>query len=418
MPPMPPALSLLLQKKVRQLLVFLSLFLVFGSILAQETIIISGAGPAGLATAISLLARGQDVIVVEQRNEDKWGTRKQVLGLSAESKSFLQSIGVGPQRFRHVDHYAFYRASRKPEVATAVQTLPYGRLLRMISGGVLRHNPDELIVIGELERDLLSIYRFMGGQIEFDTRISNFDGKSADIENKNGIIKETPYKWLINTEGAHSDMLGKLGAIRTVTEAWPTLYFSGEMKGDGLPAEIRYSLKSPGQSDFVSTFFLTNGRRFSAGLDMRGIDFDTATPEVYPAKYLMDLGLNANMIQDLRMARIQITQSHLDRYFFERHRAFVISDAAHSVNPLTAYGINIAFDEAEYISDLLSQEKGVSNADIKAFEDHMRRNVKLAEGNHRRYSFHIPLMTHGNPRIVDGTIKLLAKFTCKNRLTQ
>lgn len=140
-----------------------ALFFLLSSIaFSHENIIISGAGPAGLATAISLRLAGHNVLLIEERDQSKWASREQVLGLSQENKSYLISLGLKPEDFSTVSNFSFYRS--QPNGSPKPLQLSYGTALRALSSSVLSHNPEEFIVIGQLEKKLLDRYQKLGAE--------------------------------------------------------------------------------------------------------------------------------------------------------------------------------------------------------------------------------------------------------------
>lgn len=327
-------------------------------------------------------------------------------------QKLLEQLGVPAQQFTRIKQYSFYRHNKKylPENPRPTHVIPYTLPLIGLSWSILRHNPDEMIIIGDLEKQLLQIYRSIGGKIVFNSQISRFDGQSADIDNiQRHTIEETPYSLIINTEGSHSELNSKIGAPQKTNESWTTLYISGEFRGPSLTPEIRYLLKGDRDRDFLSTFFLTNGRRFSAGIDTLHTPLGDHDIDLH--YQLAGIGINANEIKDLKMQTISIRQGSLDHFYYPKLKVAVIGDAAHSVNPLTAYGINLAFDEAQSIAGLLNREGELTPSAIKAFEEKMRKNVHASNANHQRYSTQVPLMTHKPRFLVDPVLRFVSKLS-------
>jgi len=413
--------------QVRRIL--LALF--FGSICtlnAQNRYIVSGAGPAGLLTAISLLQQGHEVLLVESRssmpNEESnaWGTRPQVLGLSTENKETLLQIGVTEDQFKTIGAYRFYR-NTEGALATRINTIRYGGLLRALTWPVLRHNPQHLIrTVGHLEKKLLDIYAQLGGEARFNARIQKISNGEVTLVNTSSQKEETfDYKWLINAEGANSSTLQLIGKQRIVDESWETLFFIGENNEMSRDVDVRYSLrpyftpKRPsGPEHFVSTFYVSNGERFSAGVDLRGQDYSKWMEDGYVYNYLLAVGIGHEFVSNLKMQKVLIQQSHLEQFYFPDQRMFVIGDAAHTVNPLIALGANLALEEAKYLSRIFSPRGEASPKDLADFEKRMRANIKYSQDTNMRYANSSRLLTHGEPARVDRVINVLAKVArCK-----
>lgn len=417
-------------KLLKQMLFSLILCSAF-SLHSQDRYIVSGSGPSGLLIAISLLQQGHEVLLVENRSSmqsttaSTWGTRPQVLGLSTENKKTLLQVGITEEQFKSIGAYRFYR-SYEGELAKPINTIPYGKLLQALTWPVLRHNPQHLIrSIGDLERQLLDIFARLGGEARFNAQIREIaDGKVTLLNTASKQEEIFDYKWLINAEGASSSTLQLIGQKRTVDESWETLFFTGKNAGPIREVDVRYSLRPystprrpSGPEHFVSTFYVSNGERFSAGVDLRGENYAKWIENGYVYNYLLAVGIKADSIRELKVQKVLIQQSHLKQFYFPEQRMFVIGDAAHTVNPLIALGANLAIEEATYLLKLFSQNGEVSPKELAQFEAHMRQNVQYSQKTNLRYANGSRLLTHGEPARVDRVINFLAKVaSCKGLL--
>lgn len=126
-------------------------------------VVVGGAGPGGLATAIESRLRGLDVVVAEGRDET-WASRSRVVVLDGPSLRSLDRLGVRAALFDGVN-------ALPPDGAPATTTL------------------------GHLERTLLARATELGADVRFGTPIDDIrrGAQGVAVDARGGTVKATTF---------------------------------------------------------------------------------------------------------------------------------------------------------------------------------------------------------------------------------
>src|SRR5947207_3171707 len=152
----------------------------------QHPIRIAGAGPSGLAAAITLARAGRDVEVHEAKRDV--GTRfigdLQVIEAASERESvpdFLDRVGIERNfYFRGVDWATFY--DHRGKARTIKSSAPYGYFIK--------RGAEE----NTLDRGLLAQARGAGAKVIFESRLATADIVATGPASPDGLAREMTWK--------------------------------------------------------------------------------------------------------------------------------------------------------------------------------------------------------------------------------
>lgn len=154
----------------------------------KPTIVILGAGPAGLFRAIQSISNGNPTTVIERRSEDAAG-RINTVALTATTIQMLQYCGI----------YQYL----------------------MEKGLIYPPNRSGYICVrlADLELAMKEVLNRLGGSIQYDSKISKIDSQSdkinLNVESLKGVKTLSGIDILVNAEGSRSTTNALLGIGRT-----------------------------------------------------------------------------------------------------------------------------------------------------------------------------------------------------------
>ena len=302
--------------------------------LLGKEIIVIGAGPTGITTALMAQQLGAKVTIFEKRAKESWGTRHRAVSVDRTSIELFKDLGIdipvtpfmGVVDFRNLD------GTKKSIPASAFHHFSKEVFGREYSG---------IISIKEIERRLAKEFILRGGEIKYDqsvthlSRATEFEKASivSSGEDKKTIRFEADF--LISADGSHSDTL-KLLDLEKVKFGQSNLspYHSAVFESNDLPkGQFRYaSLDLDGVRVFA--MYLTGEEIHTLYLNSDNPDFKPDREQIqFIAK---QIGITGQLIEDPRSFEIELKKSP----FFMENNIVILGDAARNTDPMTGFGVS------------------------------------------------------------------------------
>lgn len=380
-------------------LLFLTLSLVTqAGVSNRYDVIIVGAGPVGLATALEAQEAGLSVLVIEKRvpealksgssQQNAWGSRLRNVTLDYASVDFLNAKGISGFASKFDEIQVLHRN----EVSHFQNKLSWAEVYKLFFGRLVYG----LSNIGQLEKKLLEKAQSKGVEIVFGAQMSdlkNINSAAKDnVEmnlNMDGEVKNLAAKLVIGADGAGSQTASQLGVKRIV----PPDFKEHRM----LTADFRVSSKA--------TAAIYNYGNSEAELSMKGLAFavdGTASVTIPAPTTLTDLNepqqrnYAVQLLTEKALALgvdgqilsvASLYSNGIDKTSHSRMGSvFLVGDAARKTNPATGKGINIGFEDIAHLkyvfvklaagtlslSDLMKAEKSISDNSTKSNELSLR----------------------------------------------
>lgn len=348
-------------------------------------VIVVGAGPVGLATALEAKEAGLSVLVIEKRlpealknnssTQNSWGSRLRNVTLDYASVDFFNAKGISGYASKFDEIQVLHRN----EVSRFQNKLSWAEVYKLFFGRLVYG----LSNIGQLEKKLLEKAQSKGIEVLFGTQMSDLKNNSRhpmdNVEmnlSVDGDIKNISAKLVIGADGAASQTAAQLGVKRIV----PQGYIEHRM----LTADFRTSSKL--------TAALYNYGNSETELSMKGLAFavgGTASVTIPAPAAITDLNdpqqksfalqllaekAAALGVDGPPISQIALFSNGIDKTAQARAGAvFFVGDAARKTNPATGKGVNIGIEDVLHLknvfmklasgallqSDLVKAEKGI-----------------------------------------------------------
>lgn len=309
--------------------------------MSTPPVVIAGAGPAGLTLGIGLLARDQEVHLIERRSRatflsDVGGAYE----LTARTLAHLHALGVlDAVRARGAELTRFELRSLRGGV---LQRLDFAR------GGFAVF----AITRAALQTALLERFEALGGRVAYEDHLSAVDAESDLVHAhfQSGVSLETDA--LVGADGVHSSVR------RLLFDATPAIDVGiaalwGRLDDEALPLAWGRSLGvvGAGRSLVVARAGTLEQPRtlftICSAVDASPLDRE-ALFQAFPAH------LQLGMARDVAETRLY-AQPPLRSYV--QGAALLLGDAAHGMPPFLGLGANSAIEDAVSFAEALAHDR-------------------------------------------------------------
>jgi len=304
----------------------------------QTEVLVVGAGPVGLATAISLIAAGHDVTLIDGQGEGANTSRAAVV--HPRTLEALEEIGVS-----------------KPMVALGLHTTRFtirdrDRLLVPIRFDQLKSAYDFILMIPQnvTEQVLLERFTELGGVVHrpYAAKSLHQDGEGVTVSLADG--SEIRARYVVGADGMHSVIRDEAG-LGFHGETLPLSLVLADIRVDGGLSR-----------DEVVLHFSRTGMLVVAPLPngtfrlVAEIDPAPEHPDVAFAQELLDTrgpgGSRAKVQEVVWGSRFRIHERVVPSY--RAGRVLLAGDAAHTHSPAGGQGMNLGLRDAVALGNALS----------------------------------------------------------------
>ncbi|MBF8190902.1 FAD-dependent oxidoreductase [Nonomuraea sp. K274] len=322
-------------------------------------VLIVGAGPVGLSTAVFLGRHGIRTLVVEKRGETSMLPRAP--GLQARTMELFRAAGLGKEiRALEIgDSHPFFeggilRVNTFSEIADA-------EVLEAPSLDGVTISPERVMGCGQdrYEVVLAEKAREFGGDVRFATRLRSIeqdgDGVTAQLEDvATGVVKTIRADYLVGADGASSSVRKALGVTRsgrgTVFNALSIYFRAPEL--EEILADRPFIL-----------CYATAGGTMTGLSRLHGRDPWLAAPVYFPEKgespadftdeRCIEIVRTASGKPDMNveiLAKVPWEGAQLVAEHFRVGRVFLAGDAAHVHPPAGGFGANTGIHDAHNLA--------------------------------------------------------------------
>jgi 2-polyprenyl-6-methoxyphenol hydroxylase-like FAD-dependent oxidoreductase len=334
-------------------------------------VLIVGAGPAGLATAVELADRGIEVLVVDRRPDSSDHPR--ATALTAETMDTLRRWGVESE---------VHRAGFPSEHAMSIRPCLVGPEL------VLVPFPDHVWTCAQdrLEPIIAERARTAGAVTRYGCEVvhtqAGEDGVVATVEGLDGRPStNVRARYLVGADGAHSAVRQENGILMTRIQefgSWLSILFHAPLREFTGPSPCMvYGIGDPSTGGVISPTDATD--RWIRGIGWfpergeRLVDYDTSR--------CIDIVRSAVGVEDLPVAIADVRAFRMVAGIADRYvagRVAVAGDAAHVVTPSTGMGLNLALHDGVALGRALAHTIE-GHESPRALEVYERERRPLAE---------------------------------------
>lgn len=293
-------------------------------------LLVAGAGPVGLVTAIHAAEAGLDVAVVEPRG----GTIDKACGegLMPKALDHLSRIGVNPSG---VNFYGIRYLSGSASIDARFTSSPGRGVRRTVLHDALRQRANELNI------------KFIDGRVDEIVQ-NDLSVTAAGVQSR----------FLVGADGLHSSVRFNLGLEMGAKKSRRPRY------------GVRQHFTIAPWSDLVEVYWLPHAEVYVtpvsehtvglAILGYTGLNFDEVISQIPALATKIKLALPASKLRGAGPLRQRATQR-------VSGRALLVGDAAGYVDALTGEGLQVGFAEAE------AAVNSIVSGDISSYDEKWRK---------------------------------------------
>jgi putative polyketide hydroxylase len=375
--------------------------------LAQEhvPVVIVGAGGAGLSLALLLQKQGIGSVLIERRTDVSWFPRAR--NLNFRTLEVFRGLGLEPQVIAAGSHMS--RTFRKPTLASPErEEFPSIEQALHVTDHPEILTPEPLFLHcpqSRLEPLLLAEARRRGCDIRYNQELVSFtqdtEGVTATItDHASGSTSVVRADYLIGADGAHSHVRDAMGVktegLGVLDEHYIFIYFRADwgelIRGYENDAIL---IERPGTQGF---FLITDADR--------GMLLITYTPSAggvaqeYTPEHCRELVLDGIGKPDLAVEIVDVAPwrpAQQVAEHFQRGRAFLVGDSAHTMPPKLGLGVNTAIQSAQNLTwKLAAVIRGQASPELLATYEAERHPVGKLASEQSLVGPAATLLTHGS----------------------
>ncbi|MDK4723244.1 NAD(P)/FAD-dependent oxidoreductase [Rhizobium sp. CNPSo 3968] len=297
----------------------------------SRSILIAGAGPAGLATALELARRGYRPRIVDDGAGPTPTEESRALGVNARTLTLLSPSGVAERILAAAQPIEHFRVRSNKKIFVQLDT-------REVKG---RFSAVCALSQGVTERLLMEALSGYGISPEWQTAvvaeaISDFRKPEIALRRANGVPETVRPDILIGADGAHSAVRKAMGA-GFPGEALEAHFYLADFRYAG-PVDTHYAEISLFDPGMVGRLPVTADiLRYISTLE----DFESRI--VHPAA----------VAGKVWASQFRINFRHVEP--MAKGNVFLVGDAAHIHSPAGARGMNLGIEDACWLAWLIAE---------------------------------------------------------------
>ncbi len=304
----------------------------------RKTVLIVGAGPAGLVPGNLLRAEGIHTLILERGTRDHVQTRARAGFLGSNSARVLteHGLGAGMARLGSTHGMCAFRDE------TGEFELHYGRLGR---GEMHTVYPQHLLVT-----DLIEEYLDRGGELRFGVTVTDVDPATATVRFPGG---QASASFLAGCDGSNGATRQALPAGNRFVRDHGVSWLAVLAEAPQSMAAVTYAMHPNGfaghmaRSPEVTRYYL----QVPEGADANDWTDERIWSELAVRMWTGEFGpLRQGPVTERRIVRLRSDVVEPVQY----GRTFLAGDAASLISPSAAKGANLAIMEAEVLARALT----------------------------------------------------------------
>lgn len=295
-----------------------------------KTILIAGAGPAGLAAALELARRGFSPRIVDDGDGPAPLSESRALGINARTLTLLSPSGVTETILAEAQQIAHFRARSTTRQLFELDTSKIPGRFSALHG----------LAQGATERLMIAALVSYGVTPEWNTAVQGIgpdrNKPEVTLRRPDGSVETVQVDIVIGADGAHSVVRKSIG-----------LGFPGEaLEASFYLADFRYS--KPIDSHFAEIRLFDPGMVGRLPLAVDTLRFISTLPDFESRIAHPDLDHEKTWSSQFR-----IHFRHVDR--MSAGNVFLAGDAAHIHSPAGARGMNLGIEDASWLAYLIAE---------------------------------------------------------------
>ena len=326
--------------------------------MANDTVLIVGAGPTGMTAAIELKRLGMDVRIVDK--SDHLAQYSQALVVQARTLEQFQRYGLAEEavaRGRKLHGARFY-SEGKLIVHFKLDAVPSRYPFALF----LPQSETEALLNAHMES--LGVKTERGVEL---TSLTQDSGIRATLKHADGRQEEVFPRWLIGCDGAHSVVREMTGtAFQGARVAMSFFLADAEIEGPGVPGEELTLHVSGGNVLFMGRLSDKVVRLIVALQEEPKLDRDLTVEDFQ--RMIDRIGVQVQIRSASWMTSFHVTDRQAEHYRIGN--VFLAGDASHIHSPVGGQGMNTGIqDVANLAWKLAAVARGADESLLNSYEE-------------------------------------------------